>query len=64
MDLYSNTVRFVAVAFEVRFRIRRERSPRNQEGMELTETHQLLVYADDDKLLGEDINTLRNSQKP
>jgi hypothetical protein len=36
-------------------------SPRNEIGFELNGTHQLLVYADDENLLGDSLNTVREN---
>jgi hypothetical protein len=35
----------------------------NQVGLELTGTHQLLVYADDSNLLGDSVNTIKENRE-
>jgi hypothetical protein len=47
----------MAIDFQLRFRICHQEPRRNQERLELNGTHQLLVYADDVNILGEDTNS-------
>jgi hypothetical protein len=45
MQFPATKERFVAIASRLRFRIRHE-GPKNQRGLELNRTHQILVYGD------------------
>jgi len=50
---------FVAIVFQLCFRICHQEGPRSQKRLELNGTHQLLVYAGDVNTLGETINTIK-----
>jgi hypothetical protein len=50
-----------AIAFQFCFRICHQEIQENEVGLELNETHQILVYADDVNLLGGSINTIKGN---
>jgi hypothetical protein len=56
---------FIAIAFQVCFRICQKESLRNKKGLELSGTHQFLVYTDNfnDVILAEDINTIKKNRE-
>jgi len=52
---------FIAIAFQVFFRICHLEVRVNQEGLKLNGSHQILVYADDVNILGGSVHTLRKN---
>lgn len=52
---------FRKVGFALEYAIQRVQV--NGDGLQFKGTHQLLVYADDDDIVGEDINTIDQNEK-
>jgi hypothetical protein len=52
---------FIAIAFQVFFRICHLEFRVNQEGLKLNGSHQILVYADDVNIEGGSVHTLRKN---
>jgi hypothetical protein len=50
-------------AFQLCFRICLKKVQRNQVGLKLNRTHQLLSYADDVNLLGDNIDTIKKKHR-
>ena len=49
----------IALNFALEYAIRRAQV--NQDGLKLNGTHQFLVYADDDNMLGGSVNTIKKN---
>jgi hypothetical protein len=49
---------FIAIDFQLCFRVWNQGDQENQVGLKLNGTHQLLLYADDVNLLGNNINNV------
>jgi len=49
----------IALNFALEYAIRRAQV--NQDGLKLNGTHQFLVYADDDNILGGSVNTIKKN---
>jgi hypothetical protein len=54
---FLNIIKVIVIAFQLCFRICHCEGPRSDQVLELSETHQLLVYVDEINLLGGNINT-------
>jgi hypothetical protein len=54
---------FITIALQLCFGICHQEGPREQEGLKLTGTHQLLAYADDINILGENIDNIQKSSE-
>ena len=59
MPLYP----FVAIAFQLCFRVRHYGVHVNQDGLKLNGTHQLPVYADDVNILGRSMHTINKNKE-
>jgi hypothetical protein len=59
--MIENTEIFMAIAFQLCFRMCHWEGPGNQVGLKLNGTHQLLVHADDVNLLEDNIDTINKN---
>jgi hypothetical protein len=61
-DKWSKTRKcFITNAFQLCFRICHYKGPEEPDGNEIKGAHQLLVYADDVNLLGDNIDTIKKN---
>ena len=51
----------IAIAFQLCFRVRHYDVQVHQDGLKLNGTHQLLVNADDDSILGGSVHTVKEN---
>jgi hypothetical protein len=55
---------FISIAFKLRFSYTIRKVQGNQVGLKMNGTHQLLDYAEEMNLIGDNIDTINKTQKP